>query len=122
MPQNCLQDTHFTYDDEANIRDQWGNSNCIFSNYRSNARGVVILFGNTLDYKIHRKIIDCDGNYIFLDLTVHNKKFTIVNLYGPNNDSPNFFQHISNCIDDIDNDETIICGDFNCVLNPELDY
>ena len=31
-----------------------------------------------------------------------------------------FFKHISNCIDDIDNDETIICGDFNCVLNQEL--
>ena len=33
-----------------------------------------------------------------------------------------FFKQISNCIDDIDNYETIICGDFNCVLNPELDY
>lgn len=118
----CLQDTHFTYDDEANIRDQWVNSNCIFSNYRSNARGVAILFGNTLEYKIHRKIIDSDGNNIILDLTVHNKKITIVNPYGPNNDSPNFFQHILNCIDDIDTDETIICGDFNCVQNPELDY
>ena len=33
-----------------------------------------------------------------------------------------FFNHISNCIDDFDNDETIICEDFNCVLNPEVDY
>ena len=40
----CLQDTHFTDEDEINIRDQWGNSNCIFSNYRSNARGVAIVF------------------------------------------------------------------------------
>ena len=43
-------------------------------------------------------------------------------LYGPNNDSPNFFKQISSYIDDIDNEETIICGDFNCVLKPELDY
>ena len=47
----CLQGTHFTYDDEANIRDLLGDSNCIFSNYRSNARGVAIPFGKTLDYK-----------------------------------------------------------------------
>ena len=46
----------------------------------------------------------------------------MVNLYGPNTDKPTFFNHISNCIDDIDNDENIICGDFNCVLNPKLDY
>ena len=47
---------------------------------------------------------------------------TLVNLYGPNNDNPNFFQEISNCIDEIGNDEAIMCGDYNCVLNPELDY
>ena len=118
----CLQDTHFTNEDEKNIIDQWGNSNCIFSNYQSNARGVAILFAKTLDYKINRKIVDTDGNYIILDLTINDKKITLVNLYGPNNDRPIFFKHISKCIEDIDNDETIICGDFNCVLNPQLDY
>lgn len=117
----CLQDTHFTANDETNIRDQWGND-CIFSNHKSNARGVAILFGRDLDYKIHRSIIDIDGNYIILDLTVHNQKLTLVNLYGPNNDKPEFFQLISNYIDEIGNSENIICGDFNCVLNPELDY
>ena len=117
----CLQDTHFTAKDEINIRDQWG-SNCLFSNNRSNARGVAILFGKELDYKIHRSIIDTDGNFIILDLNVYNQKMTLVNLYGPNNDKPDFFQHISNYIDEIGNSENIICGDFNCVLNPELDY
>ena len=51
-----------------------------------------------------------------------NQKLTLVNLYGPNNDNPNFFQEISNCIDEIGNDEAIMCGDYNCVLNPELDF
>ena len=72
----CLQDTHFTNEDEKNIIDQWGNSNCIFSNYKSNARGVAILFGKTLDYKINRKLVDSDGNYIILDLTINDKKLT----------------------------------------------
>ena len=118
----CLQDTHFTDEDVRNIIDQWGDSNCVFSNYRSNARGVAILFGKTLDYKINRKIVDSYGNYIILDIKINDRKITLVNLYGPNNDSPNFFKQISSCIDDIDNEETIICGDFNCVLKPELDY
>ena len=46
----CLQDTHFIEENEANIIDQWGNSNCSFSNYKSNTRGVAILFGKELDY------------------------------------------------------------------------
>lgn len=117
----CLQDTHFTASDEINIRDQWGN-NCIFSNNRSNARGVAILFGKELDYKIRRSIIDTDGNYIILDMTVHNQKLTLVNLYGPNNDKPAFFQNIANYIEEIGNNDNIICGDFNCVISPDLDY
>ena len=96
----CLQDTHFTDEDEINIRDQWGNSNCIFSNYQSNAKGVAVFFGKELDYRIQRKIIDTNGNYIILDLTVHDQKLTLINLYGPNNDNPQFFQDISNFIDD----------------------
>ena len=70
----CLQDTHFTNEDENNIIYQWGNSNCIFSNYQSNARGVAISFEKTLDFKVNRKIVDKDGNYIILYLTINDKK------------------------------------------------
>ena len=50
-----------------NIKDQWGKSNSIFSNYKSNARGVAILFGKDIDYKIHTKITDDNGNYIIFN-------------------------------------------------------
>ena len=69
----CLQDTHFIKENEINVIDQWGNSNCIFSNFKSNARGVAIFCNKDLDYKIHRKIIDENGNFIILDLNVHNQ-------------------------------------------------
>ena len=118
----CLQDTHFIKENEANIIDQWGNSNCIFSYYKSNARGVAILFGKELDYKINNKLIDQNGNYIIVDITVVSRRFTLVNLYGPSTDEPNFFQNISDSIEDMGNSDIIICGDYNCVLDPDLDY
>ena len=117
----CLQDIHFTEENEMNIKDQWGKSNCIFSNYKSNARGFAILFGKDIDYKIHTKITDDNGNYIILDLKIDNQKLTLVNLYGPNQDNPAFFQQISNYIGEIGNN-IIMCGDYNCVINPDLDY
>ena len=43
-------------------------------------------------------------------------------MYGPNSDNANFFKQISSHIDNIHNTDIIICGDYNCVLNPELDY
>ncbi len=40
----------------------------------------------------------------------------------PNSDDPLFFDNISNAIDEINNGNYIICGDFNLVLDPDLDY
>ena len=117
-----LQDTHFTDENEYQIIDKWGNSNSHFSNFKSNARGVAILFNNNLDYKIQQKIIDNSGNFIILDLDIQNQHLTLINPYGPNVDNPEFFKKISSYIDDIGNTDIIICGDYNCVINPELDY
>ena len=113
---------HFTDENEYQIIDKWGNSNSIFSNFKSNARGVAILFNNNLDYKIQQKIIDNNGNFIILNLDIQNQHLTLINLYGPNVDNPEFFKKISSYIDDIGNTDIIICGDYNCVINPELDY
>ena len=55
-------------------------------------------------------------------MTIYNQRLTLVNLYGPNPNNPNFVKQISSHIDNIHNTDIIICGDYNCVLNPELDY
>ncbi len=87
----CIQDTHFTAgDDEKFIRARWGND-CYFSSFRSNARGVAILFNGNLDYKVHSSKHDPNGNFILLDITIENNKFTLICLYGPNSDEPKFF-------------------------------
>ena len=83
---------------------------------------MAIFFNKRLDYKIRRKIIDENGNFIILDLKVHTQRLSFINLYGPNKDNPDFLKIISNYIDEIGNTDIIICGDYNCVLNPDLDY
>ena len=45
----------------------------------------------------------------------------LITLYGPNSDSPNFFKTIQNFLQNEHVDYNIICGDFNLVLNPDLD-
>ena len=42
-------------------------------------------------------------------------------IYGPNNDNPDFFKHLQKTIDNNDADYSIVCGDFNLVLNPLID-
>ena len=116
----CLQETHFTDREEKLILNLW-NGECLFNNYRSNARGVAILFGKNMEYKVHKKITDNEGNFPVVDIIAQSKRFTLINIYGPNTDSPSFYQKIFQHIEEIDNSEYIICGDFNLVLDPYMD-
>ena len=43
-------------------------------------------------------------------------------MYGPNIDSPSFFTDIFETIERLENDYFIICGDFNLVIDPVVDY
>ena len=71
---------------------------------------VYNIFNKDLDYKIHRKIIDENRNFIILDLNVHNQRLSLINLYGPNKDNPDFFKIITNYIDEICDTDIIIYG------------
>ena len=116
----CLQETHFTDTEERSILDLW-NGECLFNNYKSNARGVAILFGKNLEYKVHKQIKDNEGNFLVIDVTAQQQRFTLINIYGPNSDSPSFFKKIIQHLEEIGNSDYIICGDFNLVLDPYID-
>ena len=103
------------------IYTQWNGE--IFCSYgSSNSRGTAILFNRNIDIQVKNYYIDENGNYVILDLCYEESCFTLINLYGPNTDTPSFFEKIFKKIEDIGNDSYIICGDFNCVMDPNLDY
>ena len=106
---------------EKFIRSQWGND-CLFSYGTSNSRGVAICFQKNIDYKIHSHISDPDGNYIIVALTIDDNRLTLVCLYGPNKDCPEFFTTVIRHIETLNNNTSILCGDFNVVQDPDLDY
>lgn len=116
----CLQDTHFTDEIISQVRSQWG-YDCYFSNFKSNARGVSILINNNFECKVLQEAKDTEGNMIVLKLQLANRTITLANIYGPNTDKPNFFVKLMESIDSFKNDDIIICGDFNLVINPDMD-
>lgn len=44
-----------------------------------------------------------------------------MNIYGPNTDSPEFYEYVRETILELDNDYYILAGDFNLALNPVMD-
>jgi exonuclease III len=117
----CLQDVHINDKMKNYVQNEWGLTS-IISHYTSNARGVAVLFNNNFEYEIHRSKCDPNGNYVIIDLTLENyTRFTLVNIYGPNDDSPNFYENIDTIVDEFDNESVLMCGDWNLVLNPSCD-
>lgn len=116
----CFQDTHFIHENEPFIESQWGYK-CVFNSYLSNSRGVCIFFNNNFKFKNLREKKDTHGNLLALDLIIEENKVTLINIYGPNIDTPSFYENIRDIFLEFDNDYFILCGDFNLTLNPSLD-
>ena len=49
------------------------------------------------------------------------KKITLVNIYGPNEDKPNFYDNLQQSVIEFNNEHIIYCGDWNLVLDHSLD-
>lgn len=64
-----LQDTHFTEKEENMIKLQWGYK-AFFSSFKSNSRGVAILFNTNCELDVHKTFKDDSGNFLILDVSV----------------------------------------------------
>ena len=116
----CLQDTHFTKDIEKIVSNEWGYK-VYFNSFNSRSRGVAIFFRNNFEFKVHNTFKDNSGNVLILDLEVENQRITLVNIYGPNNDEPSFYDKLQNSIHKFGNNNIMIVGDWNLLLNPDID-
>ena len=114
-----LQDTHFTTKEEKHIRTQWG-FECYFNYFSWQARGVAILFYNNFESNVLKTVRDESGNKLILEVIIEGKRLTLINIYGPNRDEPDFYEEIINNVKYSEN-PIIIAEDFNMVLEPDMD-
>lgn len=52
---------------------------------------------------------------------IHSLPVTLLNIYGPNIDEPNYYRKVFDLIPDLSTTNLIMGGDFNCYLDPYLD-
>ena len=56
-----------------------------------------------------------------LNIKIEDSNITLITLYGPNSDSPDFYDKVSEIIEEFDNHTVIVTGDYNLVQNQDLD-
>ncbi len=98
-----------------------GGYKTVFCPYRGDSRGVAVLLSTNFEFKIHKVKTDPDGNYVALDINVGEKRITLITCYGPNRDTPSFYEGLHEIIEDFQNLSIIVCGDWNLVQDQEKD-
>ena len=96
----CLQDTHWLSKDINLIKQTW-NGECLIHG--------ISTYNDDL------------GKIISVDLKLSSLYVKIINIYAPNNDSPDFLKFVTEIINSNEQPYTILCGDFNVALKPEID-
>ena len=115
-----MQETHSTKSFEKYWLSEWG-FKILFSHGSSDSRGTCILFKSNFDLEIVKYITDSNGRFVIADIIADNKKFTLVNLYAPNEDKPEFLDEIFDTLKEFECESIIIGGDFNCILSSDVD-
>ena len=110
--------------DTCSVKTHWRNEGAVTFYFHTPIRrlgGVLIAFKKSLAYKIHRKTATSDGHSIICDMEVQGTRFTLTNLYAPNNDDQSFLQKVFEHVESMDNECQIYGGDFNIILDPYMD-
>ena len=117
-----LQETHLSSTENAKLwKQQWGGE-FFYSSGATNARGVCILINPKVKLDCSEIYQDAEGRAIGIKIVVCEKTYLLYNIYGPNTDDPSFIQKIIASIEAEGNhDYTIIGGDFNFVMDPQID-
>ena len=120
-----LQETCSTPEILTDWKFQW-RGEMIYSHGSNHSRGVLVLINEQLQFELKNTVIDDNGRYILLEMTIQDSPFLLLNLYAPTklNEQVAFFEEILSIIQTTSFDaecRIIMGGDFNVHLDAALD-
>jgi exonuclease III len=79
---------------------------------------VAILTSDQVDFKPTFIKQDKEGQNILIKGEIHQKEITIINLYAPNANAPNFTNHTLKELKTYMDSNTVVVGELNTPLSP----
>lgn len=97
-----LQETHFKKAFHLRLRCRWI-SQVFHSSFPFKTRGVAIMIRKGVPFRHQSTIADKEGRYVLVVGELHSRPLTLLNMYRPNQDDPEFFRKVMGLILDISN-------------------
>jgi exonuclease III len=113
----CLQETHLIDKNKHRLRVKGWKKIYQASGHQKQA-GVAVLISDKVDFKPTLTKRDKQGHYMLTKGEIHQKEITIINLYAPNINAPNFIKHTLKDLKTYINSNTVVVGDFDTPPSP----
>ncbi|CAH2250624.1 Hypothetical predicted protein [Pelobates cultripes] len=85
------------------------------------SKGVSTLISGQVSFYLIKKVADAKRRFLIIIALINDVKYTIGNIYAPNDHQRDFLIKILAKIDKIQQGFLILGGDFNCIQDPILD-
>lgn len=115
-----LQETHLNDEEHLKLQ-QCGFDQVYFSSFTTKSRGVAILIRKNLPVKVSNCIKDKYGRFVLILASLYGEDFALLNVYCPPCNSLDFLIEAFGKLSDLGVENTIVGGDFNCLINPLMD-
>ena len=116
-----LQETHLSDTEHEKLKKSWADK-VFFSSHKSGKkRGVAILIHRQINFKLDLVHKDSEGRYILLNGTIDGVQISLVNVYAPNEDDPEFIKTIFDTTLKYSTGILLKGGDYNCVMSQYKD-
>ncbi|KAF7647649.1 hypothetical protein LDENG_00168920, partial [Lucifuga dentata] len=114
-----LQETHLRASEMKMLSNRWPGQ-VFFASYNNYSRGVLFLIHKSVPFQVINTIQDQSGRHVIVQGNILSCKLNLVSIYGPNEDTPMFYQNIFLALSTLQG-HCVLGGDFNCTLAPEID-
>ena len=116
-----LQESHLSKIEHEKLK-RFGYTNTFYSTFKTGRkRGVAILLHNSINFELIKEIRDREGRYILVQGKIENHLTTLISVYLPPLSDKYTIKKILYLIN-TESQGTLICaGDFNMVMNSNLD-
>lgn len=115
-----LQETRLSDTEHLKLKRDWVGK-IYFSSHSQNKKGTAILINKNLPFILEHEEKDSEGRFILITGSILEQHITILNIYAPNNDSPQFMSQMILMFNHHCNGLGFLAGDFNCRMNASLD-
>lgn len=115
-----IQETHLSASESLKLKRDWVGE-VFFSPGDGKRNGVVTLCHKSLHVKLLSQKADDTGRWLFTDLLVGKTPLSLFNIYAPTSGDSLFWSNIAQQLLQIPNDNLIVAGDCNHVIDPFID-